>query len=91
MLAPFIVHHAVSMDDIGDGQIGRCSITFQESLNKDSIDGNEEWWKWHCMMNIDSNVDDLKDYAGTSSILESKNLPILLRHVSSLTMSNIDA
>ena len=42
-------------------------------------------------MNIDANVEDLKDYVGTTYILESWNPPILLRHVSSLTMSNFDA
>ena len=43
------------------------------------------------MMNVDANVDDLKDYVGTSYILESWNPPIPSRHVSSLTMSNFDA
>ena len=44
------------------------------------------------MMNIDENVlDDLKDYVGTSDILESWNPPIPSRHVSSLTMSNFEA
>ena len=37
------------------------------------------------MMNIDVNVDDLKDYVGTSKYI------ILSRRVSSLTMSNFDA
>jgi hypothetical protein len=45
-----------------------------------------------CMMNIDANVDDLKDYVGTSIyILKSRNPPIPSRHVSNLTMSNFDA
>ena len=45
-----------------------------------------------CMMNIDSNVDDLKDYVGTSIyILKSRNPPISSRHVFNLTMSNFDA
>ena len=43
-----------------------------------------------CMMNVDENVDDLKDYVGTSDILESWNPLIPWRHVSSLTMSNFD-
>ena len=45
-----------------------------------------------CMMNVDSNLDDLKDYAGTSIyILKSRNTPISLRQVFDLTMSNFDA
>jgi hypothetical protein len=27
---------------IGDGIVGRCSMTFQESFNKDYVDGNDE-------------------------------------------------
>ena len=42
-------------------------------------------------MNVDAIVDNLKYYVGMSSILESRNPPILSRHVSSLTMSNFDA
>ena len=49
-------------------------------------DGNEA-----CMMNVDGNVDDIKDYVGTSDILESSNPPILSRHVYILTMSNFNA
>ena len=30
-----------------------------------------------CMMNIDANMDDLKDYPSTSSILEPGNPPTL--------------
>jgi hypothetical protein len=41
-------------------------MTFQESSNKDSIDGNET-----SIMNIDSNMKDIKYYVGTSYILES--------------------
>jgi hypothetical protein len=37
-LAPFTSHHAVSVDDISDGRVGRRSMTFQESFDKDSID-----------------------------------------------------
>ena len=43
------------------------------------------------MMNVYANVDDLKDYVGTSYILEYLNPPIPSRHVSSVTMSNFDA
>jgi hypothetical protein len=44
------------------------------------------------MMNVVTNIDDLKDdVARTSNILESWNPPIPSRHVSSLTMSNFDA
>ena len=37
-------------------------MTFQQSFDNDTIDGNDEWWQWDCMMNVDENVDDLKDY-----------------------------
>jgi predicted membrane protein len=44
------------------------------------------------MMNVDANLDDLKDYVGTSIyILKSLNPPILSMHVSNLIMSNFDA
>ena len=39
------------------------------SFENDSVDGNDEWWQWDCMMNIDENVDDLKGYVGTPCIL----------------------
>jgi hypothetical protein len=42
-------------------------------------------------MNIDANMYDLKDYVGTSDILESLNPPIMSMHVSCLTTSNFDA
>jgi hypothetical protein len=42
MLAPFTAHHVASMDDIGDVRVGRRSMKFQESFNKDSIDENDE-------------------------------------------------
>jgi len=42
MLAPSTTHHVTLMDDIGDGRVGRRSMKFQESFNKDSIDGNDE-------------------------------------------------
>ena len=71
--------------------IGRCSMTFQESSDKDSVYGNGEWWQWDCIMNVDENFDDLKDYAGTTCILEPYNPPTPWRHVSYLTMSNFDA
>ena len=42
-LAPFIAQGATLMDNgIGDGLLGRHSMTFQESFHKDSIDGNVE-------------------------------------------------
>jgi hypothetical protein len=44
-----------------------------------------------CMMNVDANMDDLKDYVGTSRILESQIPRIQSRNVSSLTMSNLGA
>jgi hypothetical protein len=44
-----------------------------------------------CMMKVDENVDDLKDYVGTSIyILKSRNPPIPSRHASNLTMSNFN-
>ena len=42
------------------------------------------------IINVDANMEDIKDYVGTSYILESWNPPILSRHVSSLTMSNFN-
>ena len=43
------------------------------------------------IMKVDENMDDIKDYVGTSDILESWNPPISSRYISSLTMSNFDA
>ena len=60
----------------------------QESFVNFSIDGNGKWWLWACMMNVDANVDDLKDYANTSSILDPGNPPTSWRNVSYLTRSN---
>ena len=93
MLAPFTTQRTTSVDNgIGDGLLARHSMTFQESFDKVSIDGNVEWWQGDCMMNVDENVDDLvKDYAGTICILEPWNPPTMWRHVSYLTMSNFDA
>jgi hypothetical protein len=43
MLAPFTAQHTTLADNnIGDGIVGRRSMTFQESFNKDSVDGNGE-------------------------------------------------
>jgi hypothetical protein len=43
MLAPFTTQRAMLVDNgIGDGIVGRRSMTFQESFDKDSIDGNGE-------------------------------------------------
>ena len=40
-LSPFTAQCATSVDNgIGDGLVGRHSMTFQESFDKDSIDGN---------------------------------------------------
>ena len=42
-LAPFIAQRVTSVDNgISDGLVGRRSMTFQESFNKDFIDGNGE-------------------------------------------------
>ena len=91
-LSPFTPQHVMSMDnDIGDGIVGRCFMTFQESFIKDFVDGSGEWWQWDCMMNVDENMDDIKDYAGMKSILEPWNHPTPWRHVSYLTMSNFNA
>ena len=71
---------------------GWHSMTFQESFDQYSVDGNGEWWQQDCMMNVDENVDDLvKDYAGKTCILEPWNPPTVWRHVSYLTMSNFVA
>ena len=71
--------------------IGRHSMTFQESFDKDSIDGNGKWRQWDYMMNVDENMDDLKHYAGTTCMLEPWNPPTLWRYMSYLTMPNFDA
>ena len=43
MLSPFTAQRATSVDhSIGDGLVGILSMTFQESFDKDSIDGNDE-------------------------------------------------
>ena len=90
-LAIFTTQHAMLVNHgIGDRLVGRSSMTFQESFDKDSLDGNGEWWQWDCIMNIDENVDNLKDYAGMTYILEPWNPPTPWRHVSYLTMSNFD-
>ena len=92
MLAPFTAQCTTLVDNgIGDGLVGRCSMTFQDSFDKDSLDGNGKWWQWGCMMNIYENMDDLKYFSVTSSILEPWNPPTLWRHVSYLTMSNFNA
>ena len=42
-LDPFTAQRVTSVDNgIGDGHVGRRSMTFQESFDKDSIDGNDE-------------------------------------------------
>ena len=43
MLAPFTAQCTTLVDNgIGDGIFGRRPMTFQESFDKDSIDGNGE-------------------------------------------------
>ena len=43
MLASFTTQRATLVDNgIGDGIVGRRSMTFQESFNKDFVDGNGE-------------------------------------------------
>ena len=43
MLAPFTAQRATLVDNgIGDGIVGKRSMVFQESFDKDSIDGNGE-------------------------------------------------
>ena len=40
-LALFTTQRVTLVDNgIGDGLVGRCAMTFQESFGKDSIDGN---------------------------------------------------
>ena len=59
-LALFTAQRATSVDNgIDDGLVGRHSMTFQESFDKDFVDGNGELRQRDCMMNIDENVDDL--------------------------------
>ena len=92
-LAPFTAQCVMLVDNgISDGLVGRCSMTYKESFDKDSAYGNGEWLHWDCMMNVDENVDDLvKDYVGTTCILEPWNPPTVWRHVAYLTMSNFAA
>ena len=43
MLSPFTTQRAMPVDNgIGDGLVGRRSMTFQDSFDKDSLDGNGE-------------------------------------------------
>ena len=89
--SPLNVQHQWIMALVVGFLNGWCSMTFQESFDQYSIDGNGKWWQWDCMMNIDENMDDLvKDYAGTTCILEPWNLATVWRNVSSLTMPNFD-
>ena len=90
-LAPFTSQRVMSVDNgIGIGLVGRCSITFQDSFDKDSLYGNGEWWQWYYMMNVDENMENIKDYVGTTCILKPWNPPTPWMHVSYLTMSNFD-
>ena len=68
-----------------------CWKTFHDiSIEFRKIFHRWEWWQWDYMMNVDENMDDLKDYAGTTCILDPWNPPISWRHVSYQTMSNFD-
>ena len=69
---------------------GWHSMIFQESFDKDSIDGNGKWWQWHYIMKVDENMDTLNDYIDTTCILEPWNPPTPWKHVSYLAMSNFD-
>ena len=42
MLDPFTTHHAMLVDDIGDGHVGIRSMKFKESFDEDSIYGNDD-------------------------------------------------
>ena len=83
--SPLNVRHRWIMASMMGLLIGRCSMTFQGSFNNDSVDGNDEWWQWDCMMNVDENMEDVKD-SGMTYNLEPWNPPTLWRHVSYLTM-----
>jgi hypothetical protein len=60
MLVPFTTHYVGFVDDMCDGCIG-SSMTFQESLTKilqmEMMNDNNDT----SMMNVDANMDDLKD------------------------------
>ena len=66
MLAPFTTNYVGSVHDICDGCIGSSMSNFKivpkTILYKGMMNDDNET----CMMNIDANVDDLKDYVGTS-------------------------
>ena len=52
-LAPFTAQRATSVDNgISDGLVGRLSMTFQESFNKDFVDGNVKWLQWDCIWTL---------------------------------------
>ena len=89
--SPLNVQHRWIMALVVGFLNGWLSMTFQESFDKYFVDGNDEWWQWDWIMKFDENVDDLKDYVGTTCILEPWNLPTMWRHVSYLTMSNFNA
>ena len=71
MLAPFTAHCVGSVEEICDGCIGRSMSNFNivttMILSKGIMNHDNE----RCMMNVDENVDDIKDYVWTSYILES--------------------
>ena len=75
-LAPFTAQRATLVDNgIGDGIVRRHSMTFQESFDKDFVDGNGEWWQWDYMMNVDENVDNLNFMWEQHASLSLETLP----------------
>jgi hypothetical protein len=93
MLAPFTTNYVGLVHDICDGcNIGSSMSNFKIVPTTILYKGMTNYDNETCMMNIDSNVDDIKDYVGTSIyILKSQNPPISSRHVFNLTMSNFNA
>ena len=91
-LFPFTTQRTTSVDNgIGDELVIRiCSMTFKGSFDKYSLDGNDEWWQWDYMMNVNENLENLKDDVGMTCILEPWNPPTPWRCVSYLTISNFD-
>jgi len=80
MFAPFTTHYEGLVE-----QISLWSFTFKvDTIHYDDYETT-------IILNVDSNMDDLKYYAGTSNILKYQNHPIPPRKLSILTMSNFDA
>jgi hypothetical protein len=59
------------MEEVCDGCIVKSMSKFKIVLTTILLKGMTNDDNERCMMNIDANVDDLKDYVGTSYILES--------------------